>query len=409
MQSAYRSNFSTETALLKLQNDVLSFFDQQRSVFLVSLDLSAAFDTVDHALLLNRLESRFRISGLALRWFKSYLTGWSSRVNIAGELSDPWVADFGVPQGSVLGPILFSLYITPISDIINKHGLQYICYADDIQLYSSFDPRSFENMNDTLNLISLCISEINTWMSSNYLQLNNNKTEFIAFCASARHLQSISHVQLNVNGQHIPLSSKITDLGVCIDTMFTLSSHVNHVVRNCNYHLRNLWRIRRFIDFKTCHHAVRALILSRLDYCNSLFTVLCARDRRKLESIQNRAARLIFGFGSRTHTSPLLKELHWLPLHQRIQFKVCLYVFKILNHLAPEYLNNTLKIYTPSRNLRSVSDTCRLNIPISKLSSAEKRFTVAASKTWNAIPLAIRVASSIPSFKVSLKTFLFPQ
>ena len=185
-----------------------------------------------------------------------------------------------------------------------------------------------------------------------YLQLNNNKTEFIALCTSARHLQSISHIQLNVNGQCIPISTKTTVLGVCIDNMFTLSAQVNKVVRNCNYHLSNLWRIRRFIDLKTCHHAVRALILSRLDYCNSLYTVLSAKDRRKLEGIQNRAACLIFGFGSRTHTSPLLKELHWLPLFQRIQFKVCLYVYKILNQLTPEYLNNTIKIYTPSRNLR---------------------------------------------------------
>ena len=191
--------------------------------------------------------------------------------------------------------------------------------------------------------------------------------------------------------------------------MFTLSAQVNKVVRNCNYHLSNLWRIRRFIDLKTCHHAVRALILSRLDYCNSLYTVLSAKDRRKLEGIQNRAARLIFGFGSRTHTSPLLKELHWLPLFQRIQFKVCLYVYKILNQLTPEYLNNTIKVYTPSRNPRSITDTCRLCIPLSKLSSAEKRFAVAAAKTWNAIPLPIRNASSILGFKSSLKTYLFPQ
>ena len=263
MQSAYRSNFSTETALLKLQNDVLTFFDQRRSVFLVLLDISAAFDTVDHVILLNRLESRFHISGVVLSWMKSYLTGWSSRVNIAGELSDPWVSDFGVPQGSVLGPILFSLYITPISDIINKYGLQYICYADDIQLFTSFDPRSLENINETLHQISLCIAEISTWMSSNYLQLNNNKTEFMAFCSSAHHLQYISDVQLKVNNQFIPLSPKITDLGVCIDNMFKLTSHVNQVVRNSNFHLRNLWRIRRFIDLKTCHHAARALIISR--------------------------------------------------------------------------------------------------------------------------------------------------
>ena len=161
-------------------------------------------------ILLNRLESRFHISGVVLRWMKSYLTGWSSRVNIAGELSEPWVSDFGVPEGSVLGPVLFSVYITPIADIINTRGLQYICYADDIQLFTSFDPRSLENINETLHQISLCITEISTWMSSNYLQLNNNKTEFMAFCSSARHLQYISDVRFKVNGQYsFPSSLKL--------------------------------------------------------------------------------------------------------------------------------------------------------------------------------------------------------
>ena len=208
-------------------------------------------------------------------------------------------------------------------------------------------------------------------MSSNYLQLNNNKTGFMAFCSSARHLQYISDVRLKVNDQFISLSPKITDLGVCIDTVFKLTSYVNHVVRNCNYHLRNFWRIRRFIDLNTFFHAVRAFILSRLDYCNSLYNVLSDKDRRKLETVQNRAARLIFGLGSRTHTSPLLNELHWLPLHQRVYlFKFCLYAFKILNHLAPEYLNDTLQIYTPTRNLRSATDTCKLSIPKSRLSAA---------------------------------------
>ena len=154
MQSAYGSYFSTKTVLLKLQNDVLTIFDQRRSVFLVLLDLSAAFDTVDHVILLNRLESRFHISGVVLRWMKSYLAGWSSRVYIAGELSDPWVADFGVPQGSRTDP--FQSIITPISDIINKHGLQYIGYAGDIQLFISFDPCSLENINERLHQIRVC-------------------------------------------------------------------------------------------------------------------------------------------------------------------------------------------------------------------------------------------------------------
>ena len=142
LQSAYRSDFSTETALLKLQNDVIMYFDQGKCVFLVLLDLSAAFDTIDHTMLINLLEPQYHMSGTTLKWMRSYLSGWSSRINISGEFSEPWTAQFGVPQGSVLGPILFTLYLAPVSHIMKKYNVNYIIYADDIQLYVPFDPRS---------------------------------------------------------------------------------------------------------------------------------------------------------------------------------------------------------------------------------------------------------------------------
>ena len=151
------------------------------------------------------------------------------------------------------------------------------------------------------------------------------------------------------------------------------------------------------------------MILSRLDYCNSLYTVLRAKDRKRLQSIQNRAARLVFSVGARSHTTPLISDLHWLPVQQRITFKTCLYIFKILNSLSPQYLSNTIQVYTPSRTLRSSSDTHKLAIPKCQLTVSERRFSVAAAKSWNSIPLAIRSISNSATFKRNLKTYLFPQ
>ena len=187
----------------------------------------------------------------------------------------------------------------------------------------------------SLRQISLCTSEISSWMTTMYLKLNPTKTEFMVLGVSNRYKDNIAQVKLDMNGHLISPSSTVMSLGVCIDSSFTLTSHVKLVVRTCNYHLRNLWRIRRYITVDACHHAVRALITSRLDYCNSLFTVLSTKDRKKLEIIQNRAARLIFRAGRRTHTTPLLQELHWLPLQKRISYKLCLYVYKILQQLCP--------------------------------------------------------------------------
>ena len=179
----------------------------------------------------------------------------------------------------------------------------------------------------------------------------------------------------------------------------------------CHFHLRNLWRIRRFINTTTCHHAVRALILSRIDYCNSLFTVLTSNDKKKIDSVVNRAARLIYAVGRGTHTctSPLLREIHWLPFSKQFFFLLCLYVFKILNEKSPSYLTNTITLYKPTRNLRSAQDTLRLVIPRSHFVSVDKRFTIAASSAWNTLSLPIRQITNIDTFKKQLKTFLCTQ
>ena len=231
MQSAYRANFSTETALMKLQNDILSAFDVRRGVLVVLLDLTAAFHTIDHEGLLKLLQSRFHLSGVAHQWMRSYLTGWSSRVSIQGNLSEPWSLNFGVPQGSVLGPVLFSAYISPVADIIRKHGLSYIVYADDIQLYTTYDTRSPGDVKVALSRISLCIAELSACMSANYLKLNSAKTEFIAFDRSAASSQYPTNIQLAIGDQIIPLSTGVTNLGVSLDSSCKLSAHVQHNVQ----------------------------------------------------------------------------------------------------------------------------------------------------------------------------------
>ena len=189
-------------------------------------------DMVDHDILLHQIECQFKVSGIALHWLESYLRGCTSSVNISEVQSKPRTLDYGVPQGSVLGPILFIAYITPISATIQRHSLSlYYIYADDIQLYVSLDPRSQFDMHEKLNSYSLCASVITTWMSTNFLKLNSRKTEFM------------SNIQMNVSGHVIKLSDSVMNLGVCLDPNFKLSSHVNNV-RICNFHLRNLWRIR---------------------------------------------------------------------------------------------------------------------------------------------------------------------
>ena len=173
-QLAYRASHSTETALLRVFSDILRSMDRQKVTILVLLDLSAAFDTVDHNILLHRLHTRFGISGTALDWFKDYLSNRRQRVSVNGSLSDPVQIKCGVPQGSVLDPLLFLAYISPLGDIIGRQGLDFHLYADDTQLYLSFD---FVQSQMALDTIRAAIYDIKDWLLLNMLKFNTSKTD----------------------------------------------------------------------------------------------------------------------------------------------------------------------------------------------------------------------------------------
>ena len=180
-QSACRSGYSTETALLKIKNDSELALDRSESVLMVLLDLSAAFDTIDHAILLDRLKSRIGISGAALQWLKSYLSNRTFQVAIGSDFSDPVHLDIGVPQGSVLGPLLFLVYILPVGDILFRHNIMSHGYADDTQMYCYFNPRDPTSLQSALRSTECCLDELGQWMVVNKLKLNAQKTEFIIF------------------------------------------------------------------------------------------------------------------------------------------------------------------------------------------------------------------------------------
>ena len=175
-QSAYKKGHSTESALVRVHNDILRANDNGGCVILLLLDLSAAFDTVDHAILLSRLRDRFGVSGTALAWFQSYLSVRSQFVSIDGKRSSRRGLSCGVPHGSVLGPFLYLLYTSPLGDICRKHGLSFHLYADDTQIYIIFKPLINGSLEYSKNLIQECTRNMSIWMKNNKLKLNDDKT-----------------------------------------------------------------------------------------------------------------------------------------------------------------------------------------------------------------------------------------
>ncbi|KAI5624343.1 hypothetical protein C0J50_15865 [Silurus asotus] len=325
-QSGFKTAHSTETALLAVSEKLHAARSAKLSSVLIFLDLSAAFDTVNHNTLLSTLKS-LGICGTAWKWFASYLEGRSYQVTWRGSTSAPCRLTTGVPQGSVLGPLLFSLYTHSIGEVISSHGFSYHCYADDTQLIFSFPP------SDTTASarISACLSDISLWMRAHQLKLNPSKTELLVIPATAR------------------------NLGVTMDNELSFFPHVANVARSCRFLLYNIRRIRPFLSIQAAQVLVQSLVISRLDYCNSLLAGLPLNAIRPLQMIQNAAARLVFNQPKFSHTTPLLRSLHWLPVAARIRFKTLMLAYKAKNGPAPSYLSDLITSRTAPRCLRSSS------------------------------------------------------
>ena len=401
-QSGFRSAHSTETALLRVTNDLLMTADAGSPSLLILLDLTAAFDTVDHTILLERLHTTIGLSDSALKWFQSYLSGRTEYVSLGRCKSRQLPVSCGVPQGSVLGPILFIIYMLPLGRVISRHGMSFHCYADDTQLYIKTAP----SPTAAMSCLTACLGEIKAWMSNNFLQLNSSKTEAL-LVGTPHQVQSSSLTHLTFDSQVIPLSSTVTNLGVRFDPHLTFNDHIKHLCKTSFYHLRNISKLRPTLTLSDAEKLVHAFISSRLDYCNSLFYGITGKNIQKLQYIQNSAARILMKVRKYEHITPILHSLHWLPVSFRIDYKVLILTHTCINGHAPPYLQELITPQTSTCTLRS-SNSSLLRVPKTKLRTmGDRAFCSAAPRLWNSLPDHLRATQTLDSFKAGLKTFLF--
>ncbi len=299
---------------------------------LILLDLSAAFDTVNHIRLLNRLENVFGVSETVLTWFRSYLTDRQQFVYMNGSRSEKGPVRTGIPQGSILGPLLFSIYIFPLGLLLRSLGLNYHFYADDTQIYMHSRP----GQNLDVPFLTHCISEIKIWMSENFLCLNNDKTE-VLLIGSSNQLRKAGSIILNLNGSVLESQSKskLKNVGVIFDSSLSFDYHVQYTVKNSFFNLRNIARLRSMLSLPVTERLINTLVFSHIDYCNALIVGVPKTTLNKLQCVQNSAARILTGARKNEHITPILKSLHWLPVRFRVDFKIIMLTYKALHGLAP--------------------------------------------------------------------------
>ncbi len=241
-------------------------------------------------------------------------------------------------------------------------------------------------------------------MKEHHLQLNLAKTEFLVFPVTPT-LQHNFTIQLG--SSTITPSASVRNLGVIFDDQLTFKEHIAKTARSCRFALHNIRKIRPFLTEHAAQLLVQALVISRLDYCNALLAGLLSNTIKPIKMIQNAAARLVFNEPKRAHVTPLFVYLHWLPVAARIQFKKLMLAYKTTTGSAPTYFHSLLRIYIPSRNLRSASERC-LVVPSQRGSkSLSRTFSFTIPGWWNDLPTPIRNAGSLSIFKQEMKTHLF--
>ena len=395
-QHGYKIYHSTETLIVCIVNDILIAFDNQNGVILLLIDLSAAFDTVDIGKLVHILESEIGIQGLALKWLESFLRGRKQRVLIGQSLSDSHEVQFGVPQGSVLGPILFNIYIRSLFDVIKVCGFSTSGYADDNNAHQSF---ALHFQYDLVNVqLPNLMSQIKHWMDEHFLKINPDKTEIIAFLPeNMRSKPTINGAFLE--GECIRFSNVVKNLGFNLDRFLDMDYHVNLTVSLCYKLLSDVARVRHLLSDSDTESLVHSIVSSRLDYCNSVLFGINKCLVQKYQNVQNYAARIISKRKKCQSVRDVLEKLHWLPVERRIIFKLLTFTFKILNGMAPECLNSLISIKN--------ADLFLLNNVYLDSYYGRRSFKYNSPRFWNALPFNIRSSNTLNSFKRLTKHHLF--
>ena len=265
LQFAYQAHHSTETAVVKVMADILKALDGGDLTMLMLLDLSAAFDTVNHAILLQCLVSSYGFRRCVLAWFTSYVDGRMYFVRCRAFKSVPTLVMCRVPQGSVLGPILFLLYTVDLVQLIQGYDLCPHFYADNTQIYGICHPSVAAILREKM---SACVDDVALWMCSNQHQLNTTKTE-VLWCAMSRRQHQIPQEATHVGNDFVQTAGWVRNLGIYLDSEASMKMHVSRTVSSCFSVLCQLRSIRRSITCPVLQSLVVSLVLSRLDYGNT--------------------------------------------------------------------------------------------------------------------------------------------
>ena len=398
-QFGFRKFHSTSTALLDCTNSWYMNMDRKKFNLVVLVDLKKAFDTVDHEILLKKLEI-YGIKGPALSLLRSYLANRTQKCQINGSTSSERIIKCGVPQGSILGPLLFLVYINDLPNCLNRTNPRL--FADDTNLTATGESISVVEMAMNSDLEDLW-----KWLIANKLSLNVAKTEFILI-GSRPMLTQISneHPKVSIGNKSIKQAKQCKMLGVEIDQHLTWKSNTENICKKVTSGIFALRSLKPFVDKDTLLSVYNSVVRPYFNYCSEVWDVFGEIQSTRLQKLQNRSARVIMNMGNDVESTVALNALGWEPL--KAERKKAKLMFKLLNGMGPKSLSNLFhyKNEFTDYELRGVSNS--LCLPQPHTNSMKKSFMYDGVTLWNSLPKELRDIKSLSCFQLLKQTVRIP-